>query len=123
MQAHILRDAWGLWIVRLLVGLIFLAHGAVRVLGAIHDPRIPEFSRTLAQHGWVPGLLWAWVVTLVEFLGGVGLVLGVAIRLARTGAQAEEIAAACGLARHEADLVVRLHAKDRDARHVALMRA
>jgi septal ring factor EnvC (AmiA/AmiB activator) len=47
----------------------------------------------------------------------------VAIRLARTGAQAEEIAAACGLARHEADLVVRLHAKDRDARHVALMRA
>jgi septal ring factor EnvC (AmiA/AmiB activator) len=47
----------------------------------------------------------------------------VAIRLARAGAQAEEIAGACGLARHEADLVVRLHAKDRDARHVALMRA
>ncbi|MGH8219835.1 MAG: DUF2802 domain-containing protein [Steroidobacteraceae bacterium] len=48
----------------------------------------------------------------------------VAIRLARTGVQAEEIADACGLARHEAALVVRLHAlKDRDARHVALMRA
>lgn len=47
----------------------------------------------------------------------------VAIRLARAGAPAEEIAAACALARHEADLVVRLHAKDRDARHVALMRA
>src|SRR5579885_189263 len=42
---------------------------------------------------------------------------GAAIRLARAGAPAEEIAAACGLARHEADLVVRLHAsKDRDAR-------
>ena len=48
----------------------------------------------------------------------------VAIRLARTGAQAEEIADACGLARHEAELVVRLHAhRDRDTRHVALMRA
>jgi len=47
----------------------------------------------------------------------------VAIRLARAGSPAEEIAAACGLARHEADLVVKLHAKDRDARHVALMRA
>ena len=48
----------------------------------------------------------------------------VAIRLARAGAPAEEIAAACGLARDEAVLVVRLHAsRDRDARHVALMRA
>lgn len=48
----------------------------------------------------------------------------VAIRLARSGAQAQEIAEACGLARHEAELVVRLHAhRDRDARHVALMRA
>lgn len=48
----------------------------------------------------------------------------VAIRLARAGVQAEEIADACRLARHEAELVVRLHAhRDRDARHVALMRA
>ena len=48
----------------------------------------------------------------------------VAIRLAHAGAPAEEIAGACGLARQEAELVVRLHAgKDRDARHVALMRA
>ena len=48
----------------------------------------------------------------------------VAIRLARGGVQVAEIAEACGLARHEAELIVRLHAhRDRDARHVGLMRA
>ncbi len=52
----------------------------------------------------------------------------VAIRLARAGGQAEDIAATCGLARQEAELVVRLHGRaapraERDARHAALMRA
>jgi hypothetical protein len=52
----------------------------------------------------------------------------VAIRLARAGAQAEELVASCGLARQEAELVVRLHGRssserEREARHVALMRA
>jgi hypothetical protein len=33
----------------------------------------------------------------------------VAIRLARSGASAEELASACGIATHEADLLTRLH--------------
>ena len=93
MRAQARRDAWGLWIVRMLLGSVFLAHGTVRVIAAIHDPRIPEFSRALAQHGWMPGLLWAWVVTLVEFVGGVGLVLGVAVRLAALGILVEMVVA------------------------------
>ncbi len=48
----------------------------------------------------------------------------IAIRLARAGSPPDKIAETCGLARQEAELVVRLHArKERDARHVALMRA
>jgi putative oxidoreductase len=93
MQARALRDAWGLWIIRVLVGLVFLAHGSVRVIDAIHDPRIPGFSGALAQHGWVPGLFWAWAVTLVEFLGGLGLILGVATRIAALGILIEMVVA------------------------------
>lgn len=49
----------------------------------------------------------------------------IAIRLARSGAPPEELAQSCGLARHEAELIARLHGrrKEGDARHVALMRA
>ena len=81
----------GLWVVRALVGLPFLAHGSVRVAGAIRGPRIPEFSRILAQHAWVPSLFWAWVVTLVECLGGVGLCVGVRTRLAAFGIMIEMV--------------------------------
>lgn len=48
----------------------------------------------------------------------------IAIRLARAGLPPDELAANCGLARREAELVVRLHGrKERDARHVAPMPA
>ena len=94
MQARILRGEWGLWIVRVLVGAIFIAHGSVRMIGAIHDPSIREFSRSLAQHGWVPALFWAWVVTLVEFLGGVCLFFGVGTRIAALAIMIEMAVAA-----------------------------
>jgi len=56
---------------------------------------------------------------------------GIAIRLARGGAGADELVASCGLARQEAELVTRLHGRavaaprtgKGDARHVALMGA
>jgi len=82
MQARFLRDEWGLWIARVLVGAIFLVHGSARMIAAVHDPSLHAFSSSLAQHGWVPALFWAWVVTLVEFLGGVCLFFGVATRIA-----------------------------------------
>ena len=93
MQTRSLRDQWGLWIVRVLVGAIFIVHGSVRMSGAIHDPAISEFSRSLAQHGWVPGLFWAWVVTLVEFLGGVCLFFGVGTRIAALAIMIEMVVA------------------------------
>jgi len=93
MQTRSLRDQWGLWIVRVLVGAIFIVHGSVRMSGAIHGPAISEFSRSLAQHGWVPGLFWAWAVTLVEFLGGVCLFFGVGTRIAALAIMIEMVVA------------------------------
>jgi hypothetical protein len=39
----------------------------------------------------------------------------IAIRLARAGAQPEELVTSCGLTRQEAELVTRLHGRDKDA--------
>jgi len=93
MQARYLRDQWGLWIARVLVGAIFIVHGTVRVIGAIHDPSLHAFSSSLAQHGWAPAIVWAWLVTLVEFLGGVCLFFGVATRIAALAIMIEMVVA------------------------------
>jgi putative oxidoreductase len=94
MQARYMRDAWGLWIVRVLVGAIFLAHGTVRVIGAIHDPSLHVFSSALAHRGWPVAIFWAWVVLLVEFLGGLCVLFGVATRIAALAIGIEMVVAA-----------------------------
>jgi Protein of unknown function (DUF2802) len=43
----------------------------------------------------------------------------IAIRLARAGAQPEELVTNCGLTRQEAELVTRLHGRDKDAQSLA----
>jgi hypothetical protein len=51
--------------------------------------------------------------------GGSTLSYPIAIRLARSGAQAEELVASCGLTRQEAELVARLHGRSADAHALA----
>jgi len=73
---------WGLVIVRMLVGAMFIAHGSPKMLAAFQNPGIPGFAASLHRIGANPGLFWAWAVTLVEFFGGVCLFLGVFTRVA-----------------------------------------
>jgi putative oxidoreductase len=73
---------WGLVIVRMLVGAIFVVHGSPKMLAALQNPSVPGFAASLHRIGMNPGLFWAWVVTLVEFFGGVCLFLGVFTRAA-----------------------------------------
>jgi len=75
-------DRWGLVIVRMLVGAIFIAHGSPKLLAALQNPGVPGFAASLHRIGVNPGLLWAWAVTLVEFFGGVCLFLGMFTRVA-----------------------------------------
>ena len=61
---------------------------------SLHRPRLPQtpggaarpgsgrLARAVQAIGFYPGLAWAWVVTLVEFVGGIFLVLGFATRIA-----------------------------------------
>ena len=74
-----LRDGAGQWIppvLRVLLGALFIVHGSDKLMAAIRDPHIPGFTKSLDAIGFHPGLFWAWVVTLVEFAGGICLCVG-----------------------------------------------
>ena len=61
---------WGILALRLALGAIFLAHGW---------PKIKDLRRTgdnFAAMGFHPGALWGSVAAVVEFFGGIALLLG-----------------------------------------------
>ncbi len=67
---------------RLLLGALFIVHGYQKVLGGLHDPHMTGFARSVQAIGFYPGVFWAWTVTLVEFVGGICLCLGLITRVA-----------------------------------------
>lgn len=70
-------DRWGLLGVRMIVGALFIVHGWQKLAAGGGGP---AFAGGLAHMGFNPGLLWGWVVTIVEFGGGICLLLGVLVR-------------------------------------------
>jgi putative oxidoreductase len=71
-------------VVRLVLGVLFFAHGAQKALGWFGGP---GFSATLAgftQHMGIPSFL-AVLAILAEFLGGIGLIIGLLSRVAAFG--------------------------------------
>jgi putative oxidoreductase len=66
-----------LLIVRLAAGFIFVLHGYGKLTG---NPSLEMFSGMLAHMGVPASMFFAWVVALVEFLGGIGLILGLFTR-------------------------------------------
>ena len=71
-------NSWGLTVLRVVVGIVFFAHGWQKVFGmGIHN--VAGFF----GHAGIPlPLVSAGIVMTVEFLGGALLILGVATRLA-----------------------------------------
>lgn len=71
-------QGWGITVLRIAVGIVFLAHGGQKLF-------VWGFGNVAAFMGKVgipAPMLAAFVVTLVEFLGGLGLVVGAATRWA-----------------------------------------
>lgn len=71
-------ERWGPLPLRLVVGAVFLVHGAQKLF--IIGP--PGFAGFLGRLGVPAPLPAAWVVSIVEFVGGIALVLGLFTRWA-----------------------------------------
>jgi putative oxidoreductase len=67
---------------RIVVGVIFLMHGAQKLFGAFGGGGIAGTAQFFEQAGIAPGVFWAWVAGLVEFFGGLALLLGAWTRYA-----------------------------------------
>jgi putative oxidoreductase len=69
-------DGWPVLVLRLLLGSMFVLHGWPKLLGAFAGPGVAAFGKSVQTIGFSPGLFWAWVVTIVEFFGGLCLIAG-----------------------------------------------
>ena len=63
-------------ILRGVVGLLFIGHGAQKLFGWFGGHGLTGTANWLGSLGLHPPKLWAIVAGLAEFLGGIGLVLG-----------------------------------------------
>lgn len=63
-------NGWAFLIIRLVVGAIFLAHGRPK----IQD--LKQNAQNFEMMGFKPGRFWGTIVALVEFFGGLLLILG-----------------------------------------------
>ncbi|MFF4569556.1 DoxX family protein [Streptomyces sp. NPDC001410] len=73
---------WGLLLVRLTFGLLMAAHGAQKLFGIFGGDGLTATGRLFASIGYRPGRLFAMIGGLSEFLGGLGLALGLFTPLA-----------------------------------------
>src|SRR5438552_17311014 len=76
--------SWAITVVRVVLGVIFFAHGAQKVLGWFGGYGLKGTTRFLTSIG-LP-LPVAYAVCFFEFLGGLGLTLGLLTRLAALAA-------------------------------------
>jgi putative oxidoreductase len=72
---------WTVGIARIVLGLIFFAHGAQKMLGWYGGPGLAESLRTFTEHLHLPPPL-AFLVIAGEFFGGIGLIVGLFSRIA-----------------------------------------
>lgn len=76
-------DDWALTVARLVLGVVFFAHGAQKVLGWWGGY---GFTGTMGffTHSGIPAPL-AFLAIMAEFLGGLGLIVGALTRIAAFG--------------------------------------
>lgn len=75
---------WIQTIVRLILGVVFFAHGAQKLLGWFGGPGLKETLRTMHETLGLPAPL-ALAAVAVEFFGGLGLIAGLLSRVAAVG--------------------------------------
>jgi putative oxidoreductase len=72
-------------VIRIVLGIIFIAHGSQKLFGAFGGHGITGVIGMMKQLNVNPPVVWAWIVTLTEFLGGLGVLFGLLTRWAGLG--------------------------------------
>lgn len=69
-----------LLVLRLAAGIIFVLHGYGKLFG--HAPGMEMFTGMVGNLGFPAAGAFAYLAALTEFIGGIALILGVAVRIA-----------------------------------------
>jgi putative oxidoreductase len=80
-------------VLRILIGLLFVGHGAQKLFGTLGGPGLSGFAGWLESLGIRPSRVWAPVAGLSELVGGVLLALGLLNPLGPLGIMASMLVA------------------------------
>jgi putative oxidoreductase len=73
----LLRPSLSIAILRILMGLVFMSHATARLV----DYSLPGFGEFLSSKGFPAGFYLAWAVTIFELLGGLMMVMRIAVKI------------------------------------------
>ena len=74
------RAGYGLTILRVIVGIAFIAHGSQKLFGAFGGYGLEGTAQYMESRGLTPGYLMALLSGGAEFFGGLGLLVGLLAR-------------------------------------------
>ncbi|MES2870424.1 MAG: DoxX family protein [Pseudomonadota bacterium] len=79
------RAGYGLTVLRIIVGIIFAAHGSQKLFGWFGGNGLAGTAQWLESIGLAPGTLMALLSGGTEFFGGLALIVGLLVRPAALG--------------------------------------
>lgn len=74
------RAGFGLTVLRVLVGITFMAHGSQKLFGWFGGYGLAGVAQWMESIGLAPGYLMALMAGSAEFFGGLALVIGLLVR-------------------------------------------
>ncbi len=83
-QTHGMCSSYSNWaplVLRVVLGVIIAVHGSQKLFGWFEGPGLEGTVGFFTMLGIMPAFFWAWVVALVEFVGGILLILGLGVRV------------------------------------------
>ncbi|MCC6446604.1 MAG: DoxX family protein [Armatimonadetes bacterium] len=70
--------SWAALVLRAVLGITFMAHGAQKLFGAFGGHGMAGFTEGIVKMGFQPAALWAYMAAGAEFFGGLLVLLGLA---------------------------------------------
>ncbi|MDF9774421.1 DoxX family protein [Pseudomonas baetica] len=79
------RAGFGLTVLRIVVGIVFAAHGSQKLFGAFGGYGLAGTAQYMESVGLTPGYLMATLAGGTEFFAGLALIIGLLVRPAALG--------------------------------------